>query len=48
MRRSSTTTDVPLSEPGFAAIGAELGQLYEALETRDLASGSPTARRLFS
>jgi len=38
----------PLSEPGFAAIGAELGQLYEALETRDLASGSPTARRLFS
>jgi hypothetical protein len=38
----------PLSGPGFAAIGAELGQLYEALEARDLAAGSVAARRLFS
>ncbi len=32
----------------FAAIGQELGQLYDALEARDLAAGSPAARRLFS
>jgi hypothetical protein len=32
----------------FAAIGQELGQLYEALEARDLAAGSAVARRLFS
>lgn len=38
----------PLSPAGFAAIGAELGQLYAALEARDLAAGSPAARRLFS
>lgn len=38
----------PLSTAGFAAIGAELGKLYEALEARDLAAGSPAARRLFS
>jgi hypothetical protein len=38
----------PLSGPGFEAIGAELGQLYEALEARDLAAGSAAARRLFS
>jgi hypothetical protein len=38
----------PLSETGFAAIGAELGQLYEALEARDLGAGSAAARRLFS
>lgn len=38
----------PLSPAGFAAIGAELGQLYAALEARDIAAGSPAARRLFS
>jgi len=38
----------PLSSAGFASIGAELGQLYAALEARDLAAGSPAARRLFS
>ncbi len=38
----------PLSPHGFAAIGAELGRLYEALESRDLAAGSMVARRLFS
>ena len=38
----------PLSPPGFAAIGSELGQLYEKLAARDLAAGSPAARRLFS
>ena len=29
-------------------IGAELEQLYDALETRDFSAGSPLARRLFS
>ena len=38
----------PLSAEGFASIGGELGQLYEALAARDLAAGSPAARRLFS
>ena len=38
----------PLSPAGFAAIGAELGQLYATLESRDLAAGSAAARRLFS
>ncbi len=38
----------PLGPQGFAAIGAELGRLYEALAARDLAAGSPAARRLFS
>jgi hypothetical protein len=37
-----------LSPEGFAAIGAELRQLYERLEARDLAAGSAAARRLFS
>jgi hypothetical protein len=32
----------------FASIDAELGKLYEALAARDLAAGSPAARRLFS
>ncbi|MGE4242621.1 cell division protein ZipA C-terminal FtsZ-binding domain-containing protein [Ramlibacter sp.] len=30
------------------AIGADLEQLYDALEARDIAAGSPQARRLFS
>jgi hypothetical protein len=38
----------PLSADSFAAIGNELGQLYAALEGRDLAAGSAAARRLFS
>jgi hypothetical protein len=38
----------PLSPEGFAAIGRELDQLYAKLEARDLAAGSPAARRLFS
>ena len=38
----------PLSTDGFSAIGNELGQLYAALEGRDLAAGSAAARRLFS
>lgn len=38
----------PLSANGFAAIGSELGQLYDALAARDLAAGSAAARRLFS
>ena len=37
-----------LSAPGFAVIGGELGQLYKALEERDLAAGSMATRRLFS
>ncbi|MFG6413259.1 cell division protein ZipA C-terminal FtsZ-binding domain-containing protein [Roseateles sp. DC23W] len=32
----------------FAAIDVELKRLYEALAARDLAAGSPVARRLFS
>jgi hypothetical protein len=38
----------PLSAEGFAAIGNELGQLYERLESHDLAAGSAAARRLFA
>ena len=37
-----------LRPEGFAAIGGELGQLYQALETHDLAAGTAAARRLFS
>jgi hypothetical protein len=37
-----------LGSESFAAIGNELGQLYAALEGRDLAAGTPAARRLFS
>ena len=38
----------PITLAAFAAIGADLKQLYRALESRDLAAGSPAARRLFS
>jgi hypothetical protein len=38
----------PLSAEGFVVIGNELGKLYEGLAARDLAAGSPAARRLFS
>jgi len=30
------------------AIGADLEQLYDTLDARDLSAGSPLARRLFS
>ena len=38
----------PLGPESFAAIGNDLGQLYAALEERELAAGSAAARRLFS
>ena len=37
-----------LGPESFAAIGADLTRLYEQLAARDLAAGSPAARRLFS
>lgn len=37
-----------LGPESFAAIGGELGQLYAALEGRELAAGTAAARRLFS
>jgi hypothetical protein len=40
--------DKPLSEPALQSISKDLHQLYETLESRDLAAGSPQARRLFS
>jgi len=38
----------PVTLGAFDAIGRQLGQLYRSLEARDLAAGSPAARRLFS
>lgn len=38
----------PIPPQGFAAIGADLGRLYDALAERELAAGSAAARRLFS
>lgn len=38
----------PVTPQAFAAIGHELSQMYRALEARELAAGSPSARRLFS
>jgi hypothetical protein len=38
----------PLTEAGFATIGAELERLYAALAAHDLAAGSAVGRRLFS
>ena len=38
----------PISAAGFAAIGGALDQLYGTLDARDLAAGTPAARRLFS
>lgn len=38
----------PLTPEGFDAIAAELEQLYTKLAARDVAAGSPVARRLFS
>jgi hypothetical protein len=37
-----------LGPPAFASIDIELKRLYDALAERDLAAGSPAARRLFS
>jgi hypothetical protein len=37
-----------ITEAGFAGIGDELEHLYASLRARDLAAGSPAARRLFS
>lgn len=38
----------PITLQAFASIGDDLQALYRALESRDLAAGSPAARRLFS
>jgi hypothetical protein len=38
----------PITLQAFAGIGEDLKQLYQALQARDLAAGSPAARRLFS
>lgn len=39
---------LPITLQAFTAIGTELTQMYQALAARDLAAGTPTARRLFS
>ena len=39
---------VPITLHDYDHIGKELQQLYRRLESRDLAAGSPAARRLFS
>jgi hypothetical protein len=38
----------PVTLHAFTSIGGELKQMYRALEARDLAAGSASARRLFS
>lgn len=38
----------PITLQAFDAIGKDLAQLYAALESHDLAAGSPAARRLFA
>jgi hypothetical protein len=38
----------PITLHAFDAIGKDLSQLYDALQTHDLAAGSPAARRLFA
>jgi len=38
----------PVTLHAFSSIGSELKQMYRALEARDLAAGSASARRLFS
>lgn len=38
----------PITLHAFDGIGKELAQLYAALESHDLAAGSPAARRLFA
>lgn len=39
---------LPVTLHAFDGIRADLGELYRRLEARDLAAGSPAARRLFS
>ncbi len=39
---------MPVTLHAFSSIGSELKQMYRALEARDLAAGSASARRLFS
>jgi hypothetical protein len=39
---------LPVTLHAYDAIGKELNELYRQLESRDLAAGSPAARRLFS
>jgi hypothetical protein len=38
----------PVTLHAFSSIGGELKQMYRALDARDLAAGSASARRLFS
>jgi hypothetical protein len=38
----------PLGDEALDMIAQDLQRLYDALESRDLAAGSPQARRLFS
>lgn len=38
----------PISDESMDAIGADLEQLYDALDSRDLAAGSALARRVFN
>ena len=38
----------PITLQAFDTIGKDLAQLYASLESRDLAAGSPAARRLFA
>jgi hypothetical protein len=38
----------PLRDEIMDAIGTDLEQLYDTLDSRDLSAGSPLARRLFS
>jgi FtsZ-interacting cell division protein ZipA len=38
----------PLREDTMDVIGADLQQLYDTLDSRELSAGSPLARRLFS
>jgi hypothetical protein len=37
-----------IRDEALDVIGADLENLYDTLESRDLAAGSPLARRLFS
>ena len=45
---SPTTTASRSATEALDVIGADLEQLYDTLDARDLAAGSPLARRLFS
>ena len=45
---SPTTTARSIRDEALDVIGADLEKLYDTLDSRDLAAGSPLARRLFS